>query len=824
MSFIEKITGVFQNKNTSQTLENILPVLSFEKDLMVMKNGRVAIGYVFEGVEMEKWSAHEYLNAGQLFDSSLKGLPKHSIVQKIDIYYNDYMSKERDLNYFESQTVDHFLGRPVLCHKSYFFIISPGENNAKPNEINNSFASYNKIDTKKSLKNIETRLNEWQKTVPSYIQELGSIPDVTFSRLNTEDLKELYRMMLNMEFRFDPGQPYKTIYNQDNYLTIGDKKLNVISLVEQSKTIDYSKPCEYGVTCPFTYNVGIYMQLPHIVVKSYTIDDTEKELERLDRERKLNFAATQFGGDDTRIKDEELGLMTEDIRSNQKRLVSMSKQIIIYTLGEQARERNLTNAIAEVRTWDSANALVETYYNTGMFFSCLPGNASESVRWITMPSDVATAYLDFTTSYKGGKSGDLIADRFRNLVHINLFNRALNNQNCIVIGPSGSGKSFTMGHFILQRFERKERQIIIDAGGTYKNIFEALGCNNENSGVKYYEYNPEKPISFNPFLFNYVDKRYEVTEDKISFLLYMFGLIWKGAELDREQKTVLSKWISNYYNDAAKEREKDSNYKPNIRLFTEWLKKYNEEKKGNSEHKIYVDILRIDRFLVVLDSYSTGKYKALLNNPDTLDISDYPLVCFDMARVKENAELYPLVTMLLTELSMDVIRKYPDDIKYFKMDEAWSMFSGSMEDFINNMFRTLRKNNGSMTVITQGIGEIVASKVGQAMINNSDTKIILNHSDATKIEELGRHLGFTNDEMRKIASIRKGPDSREFFIKQGNESNVFTLEVNASEHAVLTSHPVERNHLNRLKEKYVRLTDAINQWVEDKNNGFFKNK
>ncbi len=823
MSIINKITDFFQNKNSSQTLENLLPVLSFEKDLLVMKNGRIAIGYVFEGVEMEKWSADEYQNAGKTFESSFKGLPKHSIVQKIDIYYNDYISKERDLNYFESQTLDHFLGRPVLCHKSYFFIISPADNNTKPNEINNSFASFDKIDTKKTLKNIEKRIDEFQKIVPSYIQELGSIPDVSFSRLNTEDLKELYRMMLNMEFRFDPGQPYKTIFNQDNYLTIGDKKLNVISMVEQSKVIDYSKPCDYGVVCPFTYNIGIYLQIPHMVITSYAIDDTEKELERLDRERKLNFAATQFGGEDTKIKDEELGLMTEDIRANQKRLVSMSKQIIIYTLGEQARERNVTNAIAEIRTWDSADALVETYYNTGMFFASLPGNASESVRWITMPSDVATAYIDFTTSFRGAKSGDFIADRFRNLVHINLFNRGLNNQNCIVIGPSGSGKSFTIGHFILQRYERKERQIIIDVGGTYKNIFEALGSNNENSGVKYYEYNPEKPISFNPFLVPFINNRYEINEDKISFLLSMFGQIWKGEAFDREEKTVLSKWIAAYYKDASEQRQKEITYHPSLKLFYEWLKMYNEKNSEDKDHKIYVDIVKIDRFLVVLDAYSNGKYKDLLNNKDTLDISDYPLVCFDMARVKDNAELYPLVTMLLTELSMDVVRKYPDDIKYFVMDEAWSMLSDGMGGFVEYMYRTLRKNNGAMTIITQGITEIITSKVGPAIINNADTKIILNHSDAVKIEELGRHLGFTTDEMRKIASLRKGMDSRELFIKQGNDSNVFTLEVCAGEHAVLTSHPLERNHLNRLKEKYVKLTDAINQWVEDKNKGHFKN-
>lgn len=833
MSFIESITGIFKNEKKQQTLEKLLPVLSFEKDLMVMKNGRVAIGFAFDGVEMEQWSANDYHNAGQVFDASLKSLPKNSIVQKIDIYYNDFLSKEKDLAYFESKTVDHYLARPVLKHKSYFFIISPNDSNIKPNEVNNTFASFDKINTKTALKNIEGRLIEWQKIAPSYIQELSSINNIKFERLGNEQLKELYRQMLNMEFRFDPGMPYKSIDNKDNYLVIGDKKLNVLSMTEQSKIIDYSRQCEYGVTCPFTYNVGIYMQTPHLGITSYYVDDTEKELLRLDRERKLNFAATQFGGEDPKLKDEELRLMTEDIRTNQKRIVSLSKQLIIYTLGEQARERNITNAISEIRTWDSANALLESYYNAGMFFACLPGNASETVRWITMPSDVATCYIDFTTSFNGSHSGDLVADRFGNLVHINLFNRDLMNQNCLIIGPSGSGKSFTKGHFIVQRYERRERQIMIDVGGTYKNIFEALGSNDPKSGVKYFEYDPEKPLSFNPFLVTFNNGKFNLSDDKIDFILSLFSQLWSGKDLRKSVKAIISEWIDLYYENASEERNKNPDYIPTLKEFYDWLIKYNEEKttSKNAKHASHIvafndgDLAEgFNDFMIVLSAYTHGKYKSLLNNAERLDISEYPLVCFDMARVKDNIELYPLVTMLLTELSMDVVRKFPDDIKHFVMDEAWSMLSDGMGTFVEYMYRTLRKNNGAMTIITQGVGEIVKSKVGEAIIGNADTKIILNHSDLNKVEDLGRHLGFTNDEVRKIASLRKGQFGREIFIKQGAESDVFSIDVCDSEHAILTSNPVERNHLNKLKKNYNTLNYAINQWVEDKKSGVFNNK
>ncbi len=91
-------------------------------------------------------------------------------------------------------------------------------------------------------------------------------------------------------------------------------------------------------------------------------------------------------------------------------------------------------------------------------------------------------------------------------------------------------------------------------------------------------------------------------------------------------------------------------------------------------------------------------------------------------------------------LTMDQIRIYPYDIKYLYLDEAWSMLSDSMGEFVENMYRTVRKNNGSICIITQGVNEIVSSPVGQAIIDNADTHIILNHTDKEAVTRLGKVL------------------------------------------------------------------------------------
>ena len=56
--------------------------------------------------------------------------------------------------------------------------------------------------------------------------------------------------------------------------------------------------------------------------------------------------------------------------------------------------------------------------------------------------------------------------------------------------------------------------------------------------------------------------------------------------------------------------------------------------------------------------------------------------------------------------------------------------------------------------------------------------------------------------MDLIKSVRSTDELREFFIKQGAKGKVFALEASPQLDAILTSKPVERNHLNKLVKFY----------------------
>jgi type IV secretory pathway VirB4 component len=487
--------------------------------------------------------------------------------------------------------------------------------------------------------------------------------------------------------------------------------------------------------------------------------------------------------------------------------------VIIFEVNDKIRKAQIERTISAFRSINGCETLIESLDTAALYFASAPGNGYQvPERWLLMPADYASCYLNFTTTYQPDKKGDILCDRFRNPLLVNLFNTSLNNQNCLTIGPSGSGKSYTMGNFMTQRFERNARQIIIDVGGTYKNLMESL------VGLEcYFEYDMEHPLSFNPFLLEKRKDGYFLTSDKVNFLTALLSTIWKGTEtaipLTPAERAIFVRIIPAYYTHLNEHPEE----KPSMKGFYHWFKKQDVENRHSEEYRSEMQFFNAAQFLVVLKPFVEGEYKAVLNADREIDISDFRLVCFDMAKVKSDPSLYPVISMLITELALDQVRKFPSDQKYIYMDEAWSMLSDSMGDWVESMYRTIRKNNGSMCIITQGIDEIIESGVGSAIIANAQTQIILNHTDKNQVAKVAKHLGFTDHEVDKINSIRKGKGYRELFIKQGDVGKIYCLEVCPHLDAVLSSKPQERNYLRELTKRYSgNIHFAVDQYIEDK--------
>ncbi len=816
-----------QRKKLKKTayLADKLPVFALEKDKVILRDGRVAVGFRVQGAPMESWTEGDFQQANEVLTRQLKMLPMGTVIQKTDIYFDKEFQPDKSPSaYYESKLYDHFFARLTLLHEGYLFLSFPSKSKHRFKHVNPVTSMFSQRGNliKNPFSGIEELLTEAESLAEEFVKGLFSLKEVTFTRLKEDAVNELFIRYLNLSFNEPCTRLNREIYNDLSGLAVGEKKANVITMTGQGNEVFTSVKNHYGVSSPYGYGLSQYMQFPHITTQCLLVEDIESELKSLDFERKLNGSLEWLTTQDHEIKAEELDEFTAYVRSSNAGLVSLHQSVIVFESDERLRKSYIERTVSAIRQLYGAEALVESFDTANMFFASLPGNGFQHYRWLITSGELAACYLHFMTSFAGDKKGDYLCDRFRNLLQVNLFNTRQSNQNCVVIGPSGSGKSYTMGNFIAQRLERSARQIIIDKGGTYRNVMYAL--NGKNFEQTYFEYSADKPLAFNPFLLEKDEEgNYKLTSGKSNFLIALLSTIWKGGDkaepnkqdLSPVERAIFKMILPRYYQHL----NENNTLFPGMSSFYEFLQGYHSANKTDPAYRSEIKYFDMEQFLLVLKPFVSGEYQQVLNAEHELDISEHKLTCFDMDKINSDPVLYPVVTLLITELALDQIRKYPDEIKYLYLDEAWAMLSGSLQEFIEDLFRTIRKNNGSVCIITQGLSEIKKSSVGEAVLVNADTKIILKHQDKRLVEELAVHLGFTSHEVELIHSMRVEASFRELFIKQGEEARVYVLETSPHLDAVLSSKPAERNYLRKLIDRYQgNLPYAVNQFVEDNNN------
>ena len=813
------------NRKPQKSLQDKLPIFNIEDNKVVMRDGRVAIGFQMNNLEMETVTASFLEQFTNELGRGMKGLAEGTVMQKIDLYYDRrHEAPQGELSYYEKKMHEHFQDRLVLQHESYFFVSIPRQLKKKFGKLNPITSGFSSSTTylDNPLENIGNALREAESQARLFVKLFENF-DIQLHRLSDDALNDLYVRILNCEFAQDVQDVHCEMYNDLSGLSVGHRRVNIVSLTRPGEEIYSSVKNGLKVDCPYGFNLAQYLQFPHILTQTMIIRNTSTEIKALDGERKLmeKLNGTWLGDQDNELKSEHIREYTTYVRTNGSQLIDMALNVTIFPADASERDYQLSEVKTAFRNMQDAKCLEESYDTAAIFMANLPGNGFHHYRFCPMPAEWACCYTNVITSYHSDPYGDYLADRWRNLMRVPLFNTRLDNQNVVLVGPSGSGKSFTVGAFISQRKERGARQIIIDKGGTYKNVLESL--NGDEFDTTYFEYDPENPLRLNPFLVDKKDGKWFLTSDKSTYIITILSTIWKGASNDRDnltpaERSIFQQSLPRYY----RHLNEHPSELPCMSSFYQFIRSYHEEKLAakDPDYLIETKYFDVNQFLIVLRPFVDGQYKEVLNAPNTMDISAYDLVCFDMDRIKNDQVLSPVVTIVIAELTMDMIRKYPDEVKYIYMDEAWSFLKGSLQNFIEYMYRTIRKNNGSMNIITQSIHEINESDIGKAILINADTKIILRFKDPGEVVKLATIVGLTDHEQDLINSMRSESDFREIFIKQGTVSKVYVLEATKELSAVLTSKPSERNYLRKLIKRYRgNIRYAVQQFNQDKEQG-----
>ncbi|ETK11247.1 hypothetical protein T235_16405, partial [Tannerella sp. oral taxon BU063 isolate Cell 8/11] len=144
-----------------------------------------------------------------------------------------------------------------------------------------------------------------------------------------------------------------------------------------------------------------------------------------------------------------------------------------------------------------------------------------------------------------------------------------------------------------------------------------------------------------------------------------------------------------------------------------------------------------------------GRYDFLLNSDRNIDLLSKRFIVFEIDAVKDNKDLFPVVTIIIMEAFINKMRRMKGVRKMILIEEAWkAIASANMADYIKYLYKTVRKYFGEAIVVTQEVDDIISSPiVKESIINNSDCKILLDQRKyMTKFDGIQALLGLSEKE------------------------------------------------------------------------------
>ncbi|PTS99879.1 conjugal transfer protein TraG [Pedobacter sp. HMWF019] len=799
-------------------LGDILPIMSVEHDCILSKQGDITVVYKADLPEIFTLSDQDYEAFHQAWGKAIKVMPKHSILHKQDWFIDSKYEADftKDDHSFLSRSSDRFFNeRPYLDHSCYIFLTKK-PTGRKPSSSMFSSLIRSSIVPEQTINPI--LFQDFLDCCGQFKQILQDSGFVNLTRLKNEDLEshqtksgliERYCFLSERESDF----VMKDMMFEDG-IKIGDQHVQIYTLGDAEdlpalcgSRINYDKYStdRTKFSIGFASTLGQLLPYNHIYNQYIIIDDAQKTIQKMESKRLRLQSLSAYSRENAIARDATNDFLNEAI-SEQRLPVKANFNVMVWT-DDKDQLKDLKNAVSSALAQMDAVAKMESAGAAQMFWAGIPGNAADFPENDTFDTFAAqaTCFLNLETNYRTSTSpvGIRMGDRLTGRpLHVDISDEPIlkgycTNRNKFVLGPSGSGKSFWTNHFVRSYYEQGTHVVIVDVGHSYKGL-----CDMVNG--YYFTYEESNPIRFNPFFIGEGDNLDTEKKESIKTLL---TALWKKDDesFKRSEYVALSNAIQLYY----EKLDKDPSIFPSFNTFFEFLRDDFVEVLQNDNVK--EKDFDINNFLYVLRPYyKKGEFDYLLNATENLNLLQERFIVFELDNIKDHPILFPIVTIIIMEVFINKMRKLKGLRKMILIEEAWkALMKEGFAEYIKYLFKTVRKFFGEAIVVTQEVEDIISSPiVKQAIINNSDCKILLDQSKyQNKFDQIQELLGLTDKEKAMVLSVNKANDPKlkykEVFISLGGvSSKVYRTEVSLEEYLAYTTEQSEKVKMMEYAAKF----------------------
>jgi conjugation system TraG family ATPase len=806
-------------------INKILPLTKVENGAILSAYGDITVAYEVNLPEIFTLSDRDYESYHQAWVKAIRLLPQASIFHKQDWFTeSSYKADfEKAGKSFLSRSSERFFNeRECLEHHCYIFLTQ------KPKDRKLGSSAYSNI-LRKSIVPQQTinpvLYKDFLDSAGQFERILTDSGFVTLNRLDDDELAgTAERAGIIERYCFlgvaDENPVIQDIHIKDE-IKVGKNHCELYTLCDVEdlpalcgSRINYDKYStdRTKFSIGFASPLGQLLPCNHILNQYIFIEDGQKTIKRLEAKKLRLQSLSGYSRENAISQDAVNDFLNEAI--GQQRLPVKAHFNLLAWSANADKIKDLKNLVSSAMAQMDATAKQETDGAPQIWFAGIPGNEADFPMNDSFDTFIeqAACFFNLETNYRSSISpfGMRMGDRLTgNPVHVDISDEPMRlgyttNRNKFILGPSGSGKSFFTNHMIRSYYEQGAHVVLVDVGHSYKGLCDLVGG-------YYFTYSESDPIRFNPFYLTEGDVLDTEKKESIKTLLLA---LWKKDDepFKRSEYVALSNALTGYFDQLTKRPD----IFPCFNTFYEYLME--EYMQVLEDGKVKEKDFDIGNFLYVLNPYYRGgEFDYLLNASENLDLLNQPFIVIELDNIKDHPILFPVVTLVLMEMFISKMRKLKGIRKVLLIEECWKAIAkDGMAEYIKYLFKTVRKFFGEAIVVTQEVEDIISSPiVKQAIINNSDCKILLDQSKyQNKFDAIQELLGLTEKEKAQILSMNRANDPKrkykEVFISLGGQySKVYRTEVSLTEYLAYTTEESEKIKVQQYAKKYGSIQKGI---------------
>lgn len=452
-----------------------------------------------------------------------------------------------------------------------------------------------------------------------------------------------------------------------------------------------------------------------------------------------------------------------------------------------------------------------------MFLSSLPMGLRATKESISLMSREiivdATAILNMLplqTDFCGAKYDPVILYQGRTgqIIPISMFTSMANNFNGFCCAPPGSGKSVQGNHIAFNTYSAGGLVRIIDIGDSYKRQCKMLDG-------RYLDFDLDNPLCLNPFTTINGGDVEELSADisaTASILLQMVYSASEEPDVSEIENTLAADAVTYAWELKGVDATMDD-----ARAFLQAYPDLGTNGKRATEE---INIEAHHMAFNMAEFTTGGRYSKYFIGAANFDINKDKFVVLELGKLTGNPSLFKVVIMLvLTAVTRNLYYSDRNIPKMILVDEAWQFLGKSnankmMAKVVEGAYRKARKHLGGVTILTQGLMDILDfGPIGNIVWGYSDFKILLQSSDFEKAKAAGI-IDYDEMTMRQLKSVsRNGTNYSEAYFSTPYGAGVVRLALDPFSYYMYTSSGPEVAEMESMVKGGMTYVEAIDEMV-----------